>query len=118
MDKLEESFSEEMFQKKKIKIKNYNRFKRDFIRLLFANYYNSVVKIDTYKNNFDVPEFWIGEDISIHRCNFGKVSFSELKKRLGLSKEEIVKRKITRADISERKKKESRSSILNSRGKI
>ena len=40
LDKLEESFSEEMFQKKKIKIKNYNRFKRDFIRLLFANYYN------------------------------------------------------------------------------
>lgn len=111
-EKLAEAFSEDMFKKTKPKFKNYSKFKKEFIKLLFAKYYCSIVRIGNYKSNFEVPEFWIGEDIPIGLCKFGKVSFSEIKKRLGLSKDDIIKRKISKADIAERKKKNSKSSIL------
>lgn len=110
--KLAEAFSQEKFQKKKPKLRNYQKFNKYFIKLLFVKYYKSIIRIDDYKGNFKVPEFWIGEDIPVSMCKFGKVSFSELKKRLGLSKKDITKRKLTKADIAERKKKNSRSSIF------
>ena len=111
-ENLAEDFSKEMFSKKKSKLRNYLQFKKEFIKLLFANYYNSIVRLDNYKGNFQVPEFWIGEDISISLCKFGRVSFSELEKRLGLSKKDITQRKMSKADFAERKKKNSKSSIL------
>jgi hypothetical protein len=110
-EKLAEAFSEDMFGNKKPKLKRYNEFKKLFVKTLFAKYYKSVVQLDHYKNNFKVPEFWIGEDIPISRCEFGEIAFKALKKKTGISKKDIVERKITRADISERKKKKSRSSI-------
>lgn len=91
--------------------KDYLKFKKYFAKLLFADYYKSIVRLDDYKWNFMVPEFWIGADIPVSMCKFGKVSFKELKKHAGVSKKDILSRKMTVADISERKKRLSRSSI-------
>ena len=110
-EKMAEAFSEDMFQGKKPKFKRYNEFKKMFVKTLFAKYYKSIVRLDHYKNNFKVAEFWIGEDIPISRCEFGEISFKELKEKTGISKKDVFERKMTRADISERKKKKSRSSI-------
>ena len=110
-DKLSKAFEKDMFMKKQSKLKDYLKFKKFFINLLFAKYYKSIVRLDKYKGNFKVPEFWIGEDIPISRCQFGEVSFKELEAKTGVTRKEVVKRKMTRADISERKKKSSKSSI-------
>jgi hypothetical protein len=111
--KLSETFSKEIFGGQKPKLRKYTEFKKFFIRLLFVNYYKSIVRLNDYKGNFEVPEFWIGSDIPTKICEFGEVPFKELEKKTGATKKQILERKITKADLCERKKKSSRSPIAN-----
>ena len=70
---------------------------------LFVNYYDSIVRLDDYKGDFEVPEFWIGEDIPIQWCRSGKVTYEELEEKTGVSKKDIFDRKVTLADHSQKK---------------
>ena len=102
-----------LFDNKKSTNITFNDFKKSFIQILFARYYKSIVRLDDYKGNYKVPEFWIGKDLNVNKSEFGKVSFMELEEKTGVTKKDIVERKLSGADYSEKKKKSSNSSIVS-----
>jgi len=86
--------------------KKQKEFMAFFARILFGRYYNSIVRLDNYKKgSFKTPEFWIGGDIPISKCEFGEVSSKEFYKKTGISEKEITERGIKEYDISKRKQK-------------